>query len=65
MKKPRSRGGNWPERLEPFFLFLIENFVRFFQWIDRFAFTAFGHFAQQIAHGLDPRDRFIGQFHSA
>ena len=65
IQQARGRGGNVAERLEPAFLFLVENFLRVFQWIDRLALTAFGHFAQQIAHGLDARDRFVGQFHSA
>ena len=65
IEKTRSRSGDQAERLEPLFLLLVEDFVGFFQRIDRFAFAALCHFVQEIAHGLDARDRFIGQFHSA
>src|SRR5437763_14724692 len=60
--RPRSDRTEW---LEPLLLFLIENFVRIFQRIDRFAFAALGDFAQEIAHGLDARDRLLVQFYSA
>src|SRR5439155_4970117 len=53
IQEARDCGGNVAERLEPALLFLVENFLWVFQRIDRFALTAFGYFAQQIAHGLD------------
>ena len=33
--------------------------------IDPRAFAGLQHFAQQIAHGIDPRDRLFAHFHSA
>src|SRR5437764_14389220 len=65
IKKTRGHGGNRAERLEPALLFFIENFLRFFKRIDRFALATLSYFAQEIAHRLDPRDRFLAQFHSA
>ena len=65
IEKTRRRRGNRAERLEPLLLFLVENFIGFFQRIDRFTFAALGHFAQKIAHSLDARDRLLAQFHAA
>src|SRR5436190_19535184 len=65
VKKAGDRASNQPKRLEPLLLFVVEDFVRFFQRIDRLALAGHGHFAQEIAHRLDAGDRFVGQLHPA
>src|SRR5204862_4449675 len=65
VKKAGGRSSNWAKRLEPSFLFVVQDFVRFFQRIDRFALATLRHFAQEIANRLDPSDRFVRQFHPA
>src|SRR5438445_243587 len=41
------------------------RFFLLFQRIARFALATLSHFAQEIAHRLDARDPFVGQFHPA
>src|SRR5207237_3046658 len=65
IKKARSRTSNRPEGLNPTLLFLVEGLVRLDERIDQFTFATLCHFAQEIAHGLDPTDRLRSSAHTA